>query len=324
MIYIFFPPLKGPSGGIYVLSQLAKRLLESSLPVRMLLWEKPRESIVSILQELPCTFLNEVQMSSEDLYIVPEGWVNALSPGLQQKAKCFVYCQNWAYLFHGLPEGISWGDLDVDFLAVSQPVAVFLEKALGKGVQIIRPAIDREMFYPPVAKPKSGVRIGYMPRKNKALMEQVRRIFRERNPEQKVQWVAIEGMDQSEVASTLQTCHIFLCTGFPEGFSLPPLEAMACACLPIGFTGYGGWDYMRQFQNKETDPDSLLREVSWKGNGLWSPDGDTLSMALDLERAIYWWQYEPETFQKILAEGQKASTAYNKDEQRKEVLEILN
>ncbi|MDI7251748.1 MAG: glycosyltransferase family 1 protein, partial [Actinomycetota bacterium] len=35
-----------------------------------------------------------------------------------------------------------------------------------------------------------------------------------------------------------------------EGFGLPPLEAMACACLPVGFTGLGGHDYMRQ-----ADPD---------------------------------------------------------------------
>lgn len=308
---------------MFVLLQLARRLQESALPVSLLLWEKPQHGTAALLESFTCLPLDQVKLNRDDLYIVPEGWVNALSPGLQAKSRCIVYCQNWAYLFHGLPKEIRWKDLDVQFWAVSYPVAIYLENVLGKSAPIVRPVLDRDIFQAPVAKPRDIVRVGCMPRKNKAQIEQVKRIFKERNPGQQVEWWAIQDADQAGVARSLQNCHIFLCTGFPEGFSLPPLEAMACACLPVGFTGYGGWDYMRQYQKKETDPDCLMREVPWQGNGLWSADGDTLSLALDLEKAINWWQNNPQTFQKVLREGQETSRAYNTDRQREELLWAL-
>ena len=49
---------------------------------------------------------------------------------------------------------------------------------------------------------------------------------------------------------------VFLSTCYYEGFNLPPLEAMSCAALVVGFHGYGGLEY--------ATPD----------NGLWCAQGD--------------------------------------------------
>ena len=38
---------------------------------------------------------------------------------------------------------------------------------------------------------------------------------------------------------------VFLSFGHPEGFSLPPAEAMACGCVVIGYHGRGGREYFR-------------------------------------------------------------------------------
>lgn len=304
--------------------QLARRLEESGLSVCLLLREKPKQDTLDILENFAWLLLEQAKMNKHDIYIVPEGWVNALSPGLQQDSRCFVYCQNWAFLFHGLPEKIKWQDLKVQFLAVSYPVALFLEKVLKANVPIIRPVIDTNIFQPPVSKPQEIIRIGYMPRKNRAQIKQIQRIYAERNPQEQIDWFPIQGLEQRAVARALQTCHIFLCSGYPEGFALPPLEAMACACFSLGFTGYGGWDYMRQYQTKETDPESLLRKVPWQGNGLWSADGDTLSVSLDLEKAISWCQDRQQNFQSIISEGQKTSRSYNKENQTLEIFAALN
>jgi glycosyltransferase involved in cell wall biosynthesis len=37
-----------------------------------------------------------------------------------------------------------------------------------------------------------------------------------------------------------------------EGFSLTPLEAMACGCTALGFHGFGGLEYMRPGYNCAT------------------------------------------------------------------------
>jgi glycosyltransferase involved in cell wall biosynthesis len=38
---------------------------------------------------------------------------------------------------------------------------------------------------------------------------------------------------------------IFLSFGEPEGFSLPPAEAMSCGCIVIGYHGMGGREYFK-------------------------------------------------------------------------------
>lgn len=268
-----------------VLLQIARQLQDLGRLGGVLYWEAPPEGAGCV--GLPWLRAGQAHMAPEDVFLVPEGWPNALAFGFRARCRTVVYCQNWSYLFHGLEPGVRWRDLPVDFLAVSDPVAWYLERVLGKRPGIIRPAIDTAVFHPGASRTERAARIGFMPRKNKAQAEQIRRIFEERNPDTVVEWAPIHGLDRSGVAEVLRSCHVFLATGFPEGFALPPLEAMACGCLCVGFTGFGGWDYMRQIEPGGYAPHGYrLRDVPWVGNGWWSADGDVLGAALGLERAL--------------------------------------
>jgi hypothetical protein len=283
--WIFYPPLKVMSGGCMVLLQIARQLLAMGRLGGVLYWENPAEGLEA--EGLPWMRAGKAPMRRGDVYLVPEGWPNALVFGFRAGCRTVVYCQNWSYLFHGLEEGVHWRDLPVDFLAVSDPVAWHMEQVLGKRPGIIRPAIDTELFFAPESKPDGPRRIAFMPRKNKALADQIRRIFEERNPGAAVEWVPVHGLNRQDVANVLRSCHVFLATGFPEGCPLPPLEAMACGCLCAGFAGFGGWDYMRQADAGGFAPQGYaLREVPWEGNGWWVADGDVLGAATGLERAL--------------------------------------
>jgi glycosyltransferase involved in cell wall biosynthesis len=268
-----------------VLLQIASQLRHLGRLGGVLYWDAvPR----GLYPDLPWIGAKQAALSPSDTLIVPEGWPNALAFGFRARCRTMVYCQNWSYLFQGLEAGVRWRDLPVDFLAVSDPVAWHLERVLGKRPAIVRPAMDAKLFHAPAGKPDGPVRIGFMPRKNKALAEQIRRIFEERNPGTAVEWVPIQGLEQSGVAAILRSCHVFLATGYPEGFALPPLEAMACGCLCAGFTGFGGWDYMRQVEPDSYHPHGYaVRETPWAGNGWWAADGDVLGAALGLEKALH-------------------------------------
>lgn len=283
--WIFYPPLKTMSGGCMVLLQIARQLLAMGRLGGVLYWEAGPEG--SDFVDLPWMRAGQARMVPEDVFLAPEGWPNALVFGFRARCRTLVYCQNWAYLFHGLDAGVRWRDLPVEFVAVSDPVAWHLEQVLGRRPGIIRPTIETAVFHPGAPKPEGPVRIGFMPRKNKALADQIRRIFEERNPDAVVEWVPIQGLDRDGVAGMLRSCHVFLATGFPEGFALPPLEAMACGCLCAGFTGFGGWDYMRPVEAGSLSPQGYMpRDVPWGGNGWWAADGDVLGAALGLERAL--------------------------------------
>ena len=321
--YIFLPPVAKPTGGVTVLRQMADILHQSGRETYLVAREKGGWRPEGLADAAPVLEWDKLKLTGDDVWVVPEGWVNALSPGLFANAHCFSYVQNWAYLFSSMPEGVDWHSLPVEFLAVSDPVSLFIKEATYKDAPVLRPGIDRKLFFPPEAKPTARINIAYMPRKNKALVEQIKAVFDHRCCCTDVKWVPIEGMTAPQVAETLRAAHIFLATGFPEGCPLPPLEAMGCGCLPVGFAGFGGWDYMRQLQLKPRyTPWIPLREVRWKGNGLWCADGDVLDAALCLGEAVNFFRNNDPILTDALVAGQLTANAYSTKAQRSAVLSL--
>lgn len=320
--FIFIPPVKNTTGGITVLCQIGAILKAQGRDVALVLRDVTSWMPDSVEGLPEIALWDGIEMGREDLWLVPEGWVNSLTPGLKSGARCVSYCQNWAYFFSSLPEGVHWNSLPVSFIAVSDPVNWFMQQTIGRTSPILRPGIDPAIFYSPHTKPSEKFRIAYMPRKNKAMVQQVQSIFAARNPQQNVEWVEINGMDASQVAETFRSCHIFLASGFPEGFSLPPLEAMSCGCIPVGFSGFGGWDYMRQLPGASFVPWWPLREVEWSGNGFWSADADVLDAALNLEKAIKLWAEGGSQLDTALEAGQQTTRSYTLKVQAQSVDEI--
>ncbi len=323
--FIFIPPLAKMTGGLAVLFQLAEQIMQSGFQVSLVPRESGRPVVPPRLTALVTPWEN-LDLQPTDLWLVPEGWVNALTPGLHTKARCLVYVQNWAYLFSSLPPNVSWHDLDVSFVSVSRPVAWFVGQSLGKDSPVLQPAVDTRIFSPPLRKPQQPLRVAYMPRKNKALADMIRSVWEARNAMQskplELTWLEIHGQSRSEVARLLQTTHIFLATGFPEGFSLPPLEAMACGCLPVGFTGLGGWEYMTQVHEHGWKPWWPVPENEWSGNGFWAPDGDVLAAVLALEQAVDLWKSGGRLLDSVLAAGAQTVQAFSSHQQRKRVEEL--
>lgn len=297
--FFFLPPVRQAAGGVTVIRRMAAFLAAAGREAFLVPREPPGQGTGWTPSEAwvdaPVTPWESLKLTGDDLWVVPEGWVNALAPGLNAGARCLVYVQNWAYLLSALPEGVTWRKLPAQFLAVSDPVAQFVAATTGRTPQVLRPGIDLTLFRTPAAKPDpaDGVRIAWMPRKNKALGKQIQETFQslDEGLAARCRWIEISGLPAPGVAQALGAAHIFLATGFPEGCPLPPLEAMACGCLPVGFMGFGGADYMRQALPPHNDPAPFspwwpLRPVPWGGNGLWSADADILGAALHLKRAV--------------------------------------
>jgi len=318
--WFFIPALRKVAGGVAVLWRMAGFLRQAGHDARVALHGADGWRPADAPPDVPEEDMAGISLSSGDVWVVPEGWVNALAPGLKAGARCLVYVQNWAYLFSSLPPGVGWGALPVSFLAVSDPVAWFIGQSLGVAAPVLRPGIDLDLFKPPAAKPE-GLSVAFMPRKNKALADQIMAVVEARG-RFKVRWRPIEGQDQPGVARTLGECHAFLATGFPEGCPLPPLEAMACGAIPAGFAGFGGWDYMRQAAPNRHRPDCPLAERPWRGNGFYVADNDALGAALALEEALALRARGGPELDRVLEGCALTARAYGLESQRRAVLDF--
>jgi len=313
--FLFLPPLPRMSGGLAVLLHIGQCLARKGFPVFFVIREK-----AAWLDEFaghdhqpglllwpgadtplkPIHGTAVAQPGPKDIWLVPEGWPHSLLPGLRAGARTVVYVQNWAYLLADWPEGLEPVGLPVHWLAVSLPVAWYVEEVTGKSPLVLRPGIDLDRFtldereWNPAAPPV----IAWMPRKNKALARQIQEIVTARRARYDLpqpRWREINGLSPDGVAAALHSSDLFLATGFPEGCPLPPLEALASGCVGVGFSGFGGWDYMRLPATKPEQtgelpiwlPDSLRRQAQARpGNGFWVSDGDVVGAALAVEQAL--------------------------------------
>lgn len=334
---IFLPPLSRVSGGLAVLIQVGEHLARQGREVCFV----PRETssvsnIMALSTGVPIAAWEEAPLNSRCLWLVPEGWPNALARGLSAGARCAVYVQNWAYALGGLPMNARWDRLPVRWLAVSHPVRWFLQETIGQEALILRPSIDAARFHPPArdaaAPVKGPLRVAWMPRKNKALARYVREAATARlsrlHPDVTLEWIEIHERTQTEVAELMRTAHIFLSTGFPEGYSLPPLEAMASGCLVIGFSGLGGWDYMRQalpeapFAFRPWWPLRPAAETPWSGNGLFTADADVPGTALALEAACLLLREGGPPLAELRRAAATAAAAYSLEAQERAVASV--
>jgi len=88
--------------------------------------------------------------------------------------------------------------------------------------------------------------IAYMPRRLPKDSMALINLLTLRGSLNEFNFVPIDGMNQSQVASVLKDSLIFLSFSHRDGFGLPPAEAMACGCLVIGYSGNGGDEFFHE------------------------------------------------------------------------------
>jgi glycosyltransferase involved in cell wall biosynthesis len=165
-----------------------------------------------------------------------------------ENAKKIIFIQNWinatsqrpwlrpqdmekSYLELGYDKIITCGKYVTNFLGVNK-----------KGDStIITNALDHSRFaYKPELKEEN--RILFLSRKNLGDTKKI--IMRVKKKFHSAKFIGINCLKEKEIIKQYQKADIFLATGYPEGFGLPPLEGMACGCAVVGFTGKGGDEYM--------------------------------------------------------------------------------
>jgi glycosyltransferase involved in cell wall biosynthesis len=190
-------------------------------------------------------------------------------------------------------------------LTVSDDNRTYLEYAFpGLTVHRIHNAVDPSVFS---CSPKKRRRIAFMTRKNASHLTQVINLLKFRGALRDYELTPIDNVTEEEVAAIMRDASIFLSFGYPEGFSLPPAEAMACGCVVIGYDGLGGREFFRP-------------EFSYP-----VPFGDILTYARTVEEVIRIHETNPSLLaEKGLAASSYIRANYSPERERDDILQFWN
>jgi len=180
------------------------------------------------------------------LFVFPEIYSQSFKE-LKQEYQKVIFNQNCYYTFryNTIDDAVSQNPYtDKNILAtivVSEDSKNYLSFAIpGITLHRIRLGIDDSKFFHETKKRKQ---IAFMPRKLEDDITQITNILKYRNSLGDWSLVSIDNKSEAEVARVMRESHIFLSFNHIEGFGLPPVEAMACGCIVIGYTGRAGEEY---------------------------------------------------------------------------------
>ncbi|MFC1843877.1 glycosyltransferase family 4 protein [Thermodesulfobacteriota bacterium] len=248
-----------PVGGIKIIYQhcyLLKKNGYEAYPVHTynfkINWFSHNLSPISVKKAL-----NLIQES--DILVCPE-----VTPKEAKPFKCrrkIVFVQNWALTEATGPDK-SYEDYGFyQLLSCSHYNKDFMKGRSTLPCSVVVNGIDLTVFRH-LPERKKARTVLYLNRKK---ADDARQAIKALGPEiyKTARFIELESRyTQNEIVEYYQEADIFLALGYPEGFALPPLEAMACGCAVVGFTGGGGAEHMIDGQTALIAPDGDVQALS--------------------------------------------------------------
>ena len=286
-----------PSGGIKTIYDHVAHLAEAGFPAFVVhANEGFRPSWFR--RDVPVLYTDkDLKVVSQDVLVIPEDFTAALLATKDIPVMKFVFCQNHFYIFSGLPDKETWRSLNIGgVIASSHQIRLFVEWVLGYvQVPVVPCAICPKTFHPETKR----LQIAVMPRKRAFEASFIRSTFLEAFREHRdVPWIVLDGCSEEEVANALRHSDIFLSMNRFEGLGLPPLEAMACGCIVVGFHGWGALDYAKA------------------DNGFWCGEEDLIECVKKLGEVCTLLKSQRERLTHVRARAMETAATYSPAHQR--------
>ncbi|MCB0047804.1 MAG: hypothetical protein KDD92_20445 [Caldilineaceae bacterium] len=238
----------------------------------------------------------------EDTLVFPEVMADFVRQTGQFGGRRVVIALSWALSYSRLRPGERWADLGVDaILARSPAVQHFLAWSQEADVTLIPPFIDPARYYPQA----KANQVAYMTRKDPA-GPWLQAVLTRRNTGAGHSWLALRNMDEATYAQHLRRSAVYLPVTLQEGLHASVLEAMACGCLTVGYSGIGGSNFMI---GEGPEQNCVLVE-----------NGDLLALGRTLEEVLARRAADPQAYAAVMANGQKTVQPYQDPALEKEAL----
>lgn len=230
-----------PVGGIKVIYQHCMLLQELGFDAYPVLMGRYKGNFFGY--DVVCKKFLEVSSSIDSTDIIVSTEFAPYQGLLFDNAYKILFLQNWM----GLQGRLNISDKNKSYIDIGYKEVItcsdycsrYIKEIMDVDAQTITNGIDLNLFKPIPTKRIKG-RVLAMSRKNPEDLKKIAKFLSNTEYELKV----VDGLTQEKLIDEYQKADIFLATGYPEGFSLPPLEAMACGCVVVGFTGGAAGEFM--------------------------------------------------------------------------------
>ena len=188
-------------------------------------------------------------------------------------------------------------------ITLTPTMRAVLRDSYGLEARLVPNFVDPAVFRPERRPPRARPRFAGMPRRGAHVLNAA------------AEWAdcrVIDDVGERGVARALADADVFLATslgertpvGMAEGFPLPPLEAMACGCVVVGYAATGGLAYMEDGHN--------CRLIA---------DGDAIALLAEARRFHIGWQ-DPDVRREVeaLRSGALATAAAHSRERTADAL----
>jgi glycosyltransferase involved in cell wall biosynthesis len=310
-IYFISPDENYPTGGIKTLYRHVDFLNESGFHA-FVVHKKKKFRCTWFENQTAVLYQKDFKPDANDFVVIPEVY-GPRTAQMWRGPKKIIINQNCYNTFHMYPvEGSDRTTpyLDPEVLAtlvVSEDSYRYLTYAFPNlRVVRIHISVDGERFrFHSLAEKKP--QIAFMPWKHPQDAAQVINLLKFRGQSDEFQIVPIQKKTESEVAAILRESLLFLSLGYPEGCPAPPLEAMLCGCLVIGYHGIGGKEY-------------FLPELTWP-----IEINHIIDFAKTVEQVLQVWRTAPQTLEsRTRAAREFVVREYPREREKREILDFWN
>ncbi|MGC6429619.1 MAG: glycosyltransferase [Jejuia sp.] len=230
----------------------------------------------------------KLSLQKKDILVFPEIFAFA-AVKVHPETKKVVYNQNCYYTYtnldiNSIPDLPYLHENTLATIVASENAMDYM-RYVFKGITLYRVCYGMDHSTFKYTRNKKKI-ISFMPRKLREDVLQVIHIIKQKEISANWEFREIDNMSESQVAAVLGASTFFLSFNHREGFGMPPVEAMACGCVVIGYTGQGGKEYFK-------------KEFSYE-----IPDSDVQMFAKTLEELMIAYETNSSVF---IEKGKKAS-----------------
>lgn len=262
-IYFFLPDHQPPSGGIKVVYDQVNILNQNGFNAHVIhsktgfvpkwLESQYEKNEDGTFKYIPILYTEDenVPVSMEDFFFIPEGYPQVMENMQKQKASCkkIVFCQNWFYIMNALQPGITWDKYGIrDVLVNCQAVGDYTKLLMpAMNIKKITTSIDQSLFHCE-DKTKKNFVVAFQPSRDGGMKSyNAIKTFYALYPHLKfVNFVELKGLSIEEYAEQMRNATFYV--HFDEfcGWGTAPLEAFNSKTYVAGWDGVGTIDYFSQ------------------------------------------------------------------------------